>query len=74
MEATRTVRIRVKNLGCGEANVLEGELAEISGVLRAYVNPASETAYFEYDPRRTDPGALLRAVRRAGYRAGPPAG
>ena len=62
------------DLGCGGAGAttIERELAAIFGVLRAYVNPATETAYIDYDPAEVDPATLARAVERAGYRPGRP--
>ncbi len=61
-------------LGCGGAGAttIERELAATDGVLRVYVNPATETAYVDYDPAETDAPALARAIERAGYRPGRP--
>ena len=53
---------------------VERELAATDGVIRVYVNPATETAYVDYDRAETDPSALARAVERAGYRPGRPVG
>ena len=54
------------------ATTIERELAATDGVLRVYVNPATETAYVEYDPAKADPSLLPEAIERAGYRAGRP--
>lgn len=74
MDARRQLRIPVYDLGCGGAGAttIERELAATEGVLRAYVNPATETAYVEYDAGEVDPWTLARAVERAGYRPGRP--
>ncbi|HLA16083.1 MAG TPA: heavy metal-associated domain-containing protein [Candidatus Limnocylindrales bacterium] len=74
MDVKREIRIPVYGLGCGGSGVstIERELAATGGVLRVYVNPATETAYVDYDPAETDPSSLARAVERAGYRAGRP--
>ena len=74
MDARRSVRLSVYGLGCGGSGATEIEraLASTEGVLRAYVNPATDTAYVEYDPSEADPWTLVRAVERAGYRAGRP--
>ena len=76
MEITTLVRIPVYGLGCGGAgaHTVERELAATDGVVRVYVNPATETAYIDYDPSETDPWTLARAVEKAGYRAGRPIG
>ena len=47
-------------------------LAATDGVLSAYVNPATETAYIDYDPAETDSWTLARVIEEAGYRSGPP--
>ena len=74
MDIKRRLRIPILGLGCGGAGAseIERELAATDGVVRAYVNPATETAYVDYDPSETDPWTLGRAVERAGYRAGRP--
>ena len=74
MDVTRQIRIPVFGLGCGGAGAtdIERELAATRGVLCASLNPATETAYVEYDPAVIDPWALARAIERAGYRPGRP--
>ena len=52
---------------------MERVLAATDGVLRVYVNPATETAYVDYDPAETDAHELARAIGRAGYQASRPA-
>jgi Cu+-exporting ATPase len=76
MDVVRGLRIPIFGLGCGGAGAttIERELGATDGVLRAYVNPATETAYVDYDPAETDPGSLARAIEKAGYRAGQPVG
>jgi Cu+-exporting ATPase len=74
MDIKGGLRIPILGLGCGGAGAttIERELAATDGVMRVYVNPATDTAYVDYDPSETDPWALARAVERAGYRAGRP--
>ena len=72
MNTRRALRIPVYGLGCGGdgATTIERELARLPGVLQAYVNPATEIAYVDYDPATTDPLRLAQAIERTGYRAG----
>jgi len=74
MDIRRGLQIPVYGLGCGGAGAttVERELAAIDGVLRAYVNPVTETAYVDYDVAETDAWLLARAIERAGYHAGRP--
>ena len=76
MDLKRGLRIPIFGLGCGGAGAttIEHELAATDGVVRVYVNPATETAYVDYDPAETDASTLALAVERAGYRAGRPVG
>lgn len=68
------IRIPIYDLGCGGGTAtIERQLASAPGVLRVYVNPATEMAYIDYDPARTDPWRLARVIEQAGYRAGRPA-
>jgi Cu+-exporting ATPase len=74
MDTKRGLRIPVYGLGCGGAGAttIERELAATDGLLRAYVNPATETAYVDYDPAATDPWVLAQAIEHAGYQTGRP--
>lgn len=74
MDPKRRLRIPIHGLGCGGAGAttIERELAATGGVLGVSVNPATETAYVDYDATETDPWALARAIERAGYRPGRP--
>ena len=74
MDVERRLRIPILDLGCGASgHVIERELMATDGVLRAYVNPATEIAYVDYDPAEADPRAFVRAIERAGFRPGQPA-
>lgn len=57
----------------GDALTVERALLETPGVLRAYVNPAIEMAYLEYDEERCGRAQIVHAVERSGFRAGEPA-
>lgn len=74
MDIIRGLRIPVYGLGCGGAGAtsIERALAATDGVLRAYVNPATETAYIDFDPAETDASELARVIEQAGYKAGRP--
>ena len=74
MDITRGPRIPVYGLGCSGARrrAIERELAATDGVLSAYVNPATGTAYIDVDPVETDSWVLARAIKRAVHRSGSP--
>ncbi len=76
MDIVRNLQIPVYGPGRGGDGVraIERELAASDGVLRVYVNPATETAHVDYDPSEIDLLTLVRAVERAGYGAGRPIG
>lgn len=67
----RSVRITlpIYNLSCGGGGSLTVEriLVKSAGVVYAYVNPATEMAYIEYDPARTDREQLTAIIERAGF-------
>jgi len=52
-----------------EALKAEQALYQIPGVIHAYVNPATEMAYIEYDPALTGERDLAEAIDSAGFRA-----
>ncbi len=67
-----TMPIYGLSCGGGGALIVERALAKLPGVARVYVNPATETAYVEYDPARLSCRQLMAAVESAGFRAGEP--
>lgn len=67
MKATK-IAIPIRRLGCASsAHVIERSLANARGVLDAYVNPAFEVAYVEYDADRCDPRDLATLLGSMGY-------
>ncbi len=68
--ATRErVTLPVAGLACGGGGALtvERALKRTVGVWSVYVNPATETAYVEYDPRKTGLTSLKEAITSTGY-------
>ncbi len=71
---TQRITVPIEELSCGGGGSLlvERALTRVPGVVYAYVNPATEMAYIEYDPTRTDQARLMQAVEQSGFRAGVP--
>jgi Cu+-exporting ATPase len=71
---TQRITIPIEELSCGGGGSLQVEraLTRVPGVMYAYVNPATEMAYIEYDPTRTNQARLIQAVERIGFQAGVP--
>ena len=55
------------------AGIIESALSGLPGVEEASVNSASRRAMVRWDPARTSPSAMVRAIRGAGYDAVPDA-
>lgn len=74
MTTQTTIRMPIYGLGCGGggASSIERELARTPGVVRVYVNPASEAAYIDFEPALTNAVRLAALVEQLGYRAGQP--
>jgi copper chaperone CopZ len=72
--ATKRITLPIDNLGCGGGGALtvERALERQPGVVRVYVNPATEMAYIEFDPAVAEPRHFIDAVTRVGFRAGQP--
>jgi copper chaperone CopZ len=62
----------IDDLSYGGALIVERALTRIDGVIYVYVNPATEMAYIEYDPARTNTDHLVAAVQHVGFRSGMP--
>lgn len=50
-------------------NTIEGELIYEKGVRKVRLDLSTNTIHVEYDPRKTDPEALRKAVTKLGYYA-----
>ncbi|GBD20795.1 hypothetical protein HRbin28_01243 [bacterium HR28] len=72
--STARLTMAISGLSCGGggALVVERALAKLPGVVRVYVNPATEMAYIEYDPSRLSWEQLAAAVESVGFRASEP--
>ena len=68
-----TTTLLLEDLGCagGSAHSLETVLMRLPGVLRAYVNPVTESAYVEYDSDRCTERELAHAAEALGVHAVP---
>lgn len=68
----KNVTLPIEGFGClgGGALVVERALLHVPGVVRAYVNAATEMAYVRFDADRCSLNALREAVARAGFHAG----
>lgn len=74
MDRVHQIRIPILDLGCGSSTTrhLERAIAGTDGVLRVYVNPATETAYVDVDPVAVDAWTIARVIAAEGYRPGRP--
>ncbi len=72
--ARARVTLEIIGLSCGGGGALtvERALARVPGVVRAYVNPATETAYVSYETTQVEPETLVAAIERVGFRSGIP--
>lgn len=70
----RSITVPIDDFGCAGSGALivERALVKVPGVLRVYVNAATEMAYVQYDADRCTVGALETAVVRAGFHPGVP--
>ncbi|HRQ41573.1 MAG TPA: heavy metal-associated domain-containing protein [Chloroflexota bacterium] len=69
VKQTQRLTLPLYNLGCSSGDVLivERILAQQSGVVEVYANPATETAYIVYDPGLTNEAHLTMVIKRAGF-------
>ena len=67
-----TFEINGLTCGGGGALTVERALAHVPGVRRAYVNPLTEMAYVEIDPKVASEEQLMTAVTELGLHPGHP--
>jgi P-type Cu+ transporter len=70
----RRIMLPIQDFGCAGSGALivERALVHVQGVVHAYVNPATELAYVQYDDSRCQIGELIAAIEHAGFRVGVP--
>ncbi len=70
----RSITVPIEDFGCAGSGALivERALVKVPGVLRVYVNAATEMAYVQYDADQCTVDALEKAVIRAGFHPGVP--
>ena len=68
--SSRKVALSIIDLACGGGGtlVVEHMIKELPGVIEVYVNPATETAYVEYEPERLSEEEMARTVNKVGTR------
>lgn len=73
-EGVQRLTLAIYGLGGGGGGTLSAEraLAQLAGVRRVYVNPATEMAYVEYIPGLVTPQQMIAAVAGTGLQAGEP--
>ncbi|MDK2855677.1 MAG: P-type Cu+ transporter [Bacillota bacterium] len=70
--AEKTATFKILNMECAScAARIEKNLHRLPGVTQAHVNFALEQATVRYDPEKTDPRQIRRAVEAAGYKLAP---
>ena len=70
---SKTITIPVQGMSCGGcAGSVQRALEKHPGVGTASVNLAENRATVEFDPAATSAGALVEAIRAAGYGAALP--
>lgn len=69
VKQTQRLALPLYNLGCssGDALTVERILAQQSGVVEVYANPATEAAYIVYNPALTNEARLTMVIKRAGF-------
>lgn len=70
----QSITLPIEDFGCAGSGaiVVERALAKVPGVIRVYVNAATEMAYVRYDAERCNVSRLRAAIAHAGFHAGAP--
>ena len=69
-EVNQKINLSLSGMHCAScARLIEMSLKKVAGVSQSNVNFAAEKAMVIFDPRVTNPPALIEAVKKAGYKA-----
>lgn len=67
-QAPRDVEVRVEGMVCESCeSTIQTALGALDGVLSCRASHAESKVVVRYEPARTDPEALVAAIRAAGY-------
>ncbi|MEM3030859.1 MAG: heavy metal-associated domain-containing protein [Candidatus Micrarchaeia archaeon] len=65
---TAKLTLFIQGMDCAECSVqIEEFLKEMKGVASASVNYVTNKAVVEFDPRKTNPQAIMARIRELGY-------
>lgn len=68
---TAQIQIPIVNMDCANcALTIEKEIKHLDGVKKVNVNIATAKAFVEYQPTVTNSQQIVRAIKKAGYKAG----
>jgi Cu2+-exporting ATPase len=66
---TATVNLLLEGVRCAACSwLVDQRLAQLPGIVRAHVNPATARVQVQFEPARVGLGAVLRAIAELGYR------
>jgi len=70
-DGVERLQIPIVGMDCASCvATIEKEIGKLAGVKKASVNFANEKAYVEYQPQEVKTSDILKAIKKAGYKAG----
>jgi len=70
-DGVERLQIPIVGMDCASCvAAIEKEIGKLAGVKKASVNFANEKAYVEYQPQEVQTSDILKAIKKAGYKAG----
>lgn len=69
-EDLKTIKLKVTGMTCtGCSNHISGALKKVDGILEHKVEYPGDWAIIVYDPRKTNPEAIIKVIEKSGYKA-----
>ena len=65
-----TVKLKITGMTCtGCSNHISNALKEVDGIIEHKVEYPGDLATIQYDPKKTNPDAIIKIIEKTGYKA-----
>jgi mercuric ion binding protein len=64
------VKLKITGITCaGHSNHISNTLKEVDGIIENKVEYPGDLAAIQYDPKKTNPDAIVKIIEKIGYKA-----
>ena len=69
-QESKTLKLKITGMTCaGCSNHISNALKEVAGIMEHKVEYPGDLATIQYDPKKTNPDAIIKVIEKTGYKA-----